>query len=109
MRFRSPREDLEAPPSAAEQEAARVQSWQRQRLGRLGFDPGSAARIVTAAWDEGDHAEFVHRIEDLVAQGATLDQAARICAPIGPVIAHEGAPSMDASVGGPAGDAHAPA
>ncbi len=108
MRFRPPREaDLETPPDTSEQEDVRVRNWQRQRLGRLGFDLGSAARIVTAAWDEGDHAEFVHRIEDLVAQGATLDQAARIVAPVGAVAVDDDEPATDASEGGRVADAHA--
>ncbi len=59
-------------------EAARVQEWQQQRLGRLGYRPETATRVVRAAWMDGEHTDLVHRIEDLVHRGATLDQAARI-------------------------------
>jgi hypothetical protein len=59
-------------------EEARVQDWQEQRLGRLGYRPETASRVVRAAWTEGNHTDLVHRIEDLVHRGATLDQAARI-------------------------------
>lgn len=59
-------------------EEARVQEWQQQRLGRLGYRPETASRVVRAAWMDGEHTDLVHRIEDLVHRGATLDQAARI-------------------------------
>ena len=83
---------MEAPTATVDQEATRVRIWQLERLNRIGYDSRSASRIVTAAWDEGDHADLVHRIEDLLGRGATLDQAARIVMPIGPVHAEpEGA------------------
>lgn len=63
-----------------------MQSWQRQRLGRLGYDRRTASRMVAAAWDDGEHSDMVHRVEALLGRGATLDQAARIVAPVG---AHE--------------------
>jgi hypothetical protein len=82
MRFRAPRErDAEVPPER--DEAERVQIWQQERLGRLGYGQRAASEVVTAAWCEGEHTDLVHRIEDLIAQGATLDQAARIAAPVG--------------------------
>ena len=85
MRFRSPRAaGLEAPASTVDPEEIRVRIWQRERLSRIGYDARTAARMVTAAWDDGDHADLVHRIEDLVGRGATLDQAARIVMPLEP-------------------------
>ena len=70
-------------PSAAEAaEEARVQDWQEQRLGQLGYQPELASRVVRAAWLDGEHTDLVHRIEDLVERGATLDQAARIVASV---------------------------
>jgi ribosomal protein L3 len=84
MRFPYPREaGPEAPVQTVEPEETRVRIWQRERLGRMGYDRRTAERLVVVAWDEGDHADFVHRIEDLVARGATLDQAARIVTPAG--------------------------
>lgn len=59
-------------------EEARVQEWQQQRLGQLGYRPETASRVVRAAWMDGEHTDLVHRIENLVHRGATLDQAARI-------------------------------
>ena len=76
---------METPETSVDAEEARVRIWQLERLGRIGYDSGSAARIVTAAWDEGEHADLVHRIEDLVGRGATLDQAARIVMPVEPL------------------------
>jgi hypothetical protein len=76
---------MEAPAMTVDAEEIRVRIWQRERLGRIGYDSRTAARMVTAAWDEGDHADLVHRIEDLVGRGASLDQAARIVMPIGPL------------------------
>ena len=85
MRFRTPQAaGTEAPDSLVDAEETRVRIWQLERLGRIGYDSPTAARIVTAAWDEGEHADLVHRIEDLVGRGATLDQAARIVMPVGP-------------------------
>ena len=79
--------------TSVEAEETRVRVWQRDRLARLGYDSRTAARMVTAAWDDGDHADLVHRIEDLVGRGASLDQAARITMPIGPLADEsEGAP-----------------
>jgi hypothetical protein len=86
MRFRSPREaGLETSQQSPEEEELRVRLWQRQRLGRLGYDRSAASRMVSAAWEDGEHADLVHRVEDLLARGASLDQAARIVAPIGAV------------------------
>jgi hypothetical protein len=76
---------MEAPEATIDPEETRVRIWQLERLGRIGYDSRSASQIVTAAWDEGEHADLVHRIEDLVGRGATLDQAARIVMPVGPL------------------------
>jgi hypothetical protein len=59
-------------------EEARVQHWQEERLSQLGYLPETACRVVRAAWLDGEHTDLVHRIENLVHRGATLDQAARI-------------------------------
>ena len=86
MRFRSPRAaGMETRETSVDPEEIRVRIWQRERLSRLGYDARSAARMVTAAWEDGDHADLVHRIEHLVGRGATLDQAARIMMPVGPL------------------------
>jgi hypothetical protein len=85
MRFRSPRDTETAGAAAAESDAAeeaRVQDWQAERLEQLGYNPDIATRVVRAAWLDGNHTDLVHRIEDLVHQGATLDQAARIVASV---------------------------
>jgi hypothetical protein len=85
MRFRSPRDGetaAVAPSEAEAAEEARVQDWQQQRLGQLGYGPDLASRVVRAAWLDGEHTDLVHRIEDLVQRGATLDQAARIVASV---------------------------
>ena len=82
--------------ATVEPEEIRVRIWQRERLARLGYDRRTAERLVVAAWDEGDHADLVHRIEDLVGRGATLDQAARIVGPLGPLARQpEGAPDAE--------------
>jgi len=86
MRFRSPRdtasETLEtADPREAEE--VRVREWQARRLNQLGYESSAASRVVRAAWGEGEHTDLVHRIEELIGRGATLDQAARIAAPVG--------------------------
>jgi hypothetical protein len=97
MRFRSPRSaGLEAPVTSVDAEETRVRVWQRERLARIGYDTRAAARMVSAAWDDGDHADLVHRIEDLVGRGATLDQAARIVLPVAPIDHEtEGAPDAE--------------
>lgn len=85
MRFRSPR-DAEAaggaPADTDAAEEARVQDWQTERLEQLGYGPEIASRVVRAAWLDGNHSDLVHRIEDLVQRGATLDQASRIVASV---------------------------
>ncbi|HKV69271.1 MAG TPA: hypothetical protein VJN72_14365 [Gaiellales bacterium] len=85
MRFRTPR-DTETPGAAATEgdpaEQERVQDWQEERLSQLGYEPEIASRVVRAAWLDGNHADLVHRIDDLVQRGATLDQAARIVASV---------------------------
>jgi hypothetical protein len=85
MRFRSPR-DAEtgggAPTETDAAEEARVQDWQAERLEQLGYGPEIASRVVRAAWLDGNHSDLVHRIEDLVQRGATLDQASRIVASV---------------------------
>jgi hypothetical protein len=86
MRFRSPREtDLadSGPIEAAAAEAIRVKDWQEERLSRLGYGRRAASKVVRAAWVDGEHTDLVHRIEELIGRGATLDQAARIAAPVG--------------------------
>jgi hypothetical protein len=97
MRFPYPREaGPEAPVQTVEPEETRVRIWQRERLGRMGYDRRTAERLVVVAWDAGDHTDFVHRIEDLVGRGATLDQAARIVTPVGPLGPEpEGAPDAE--------------
>lgn len=85
MRFRSPRDGETAaiaPSEAEAAEEARVQDWQQERLAQLGYQPELALRVVRAAWLDGEHTDLVHRIEDLVQRGATLDQAARIVASV---------------------------
>jgi hypothetical protein len=85
MRFRSPRDTETAGGAAADADAAeeaRVQDWQVERLEQLGYRPDVALRVVRAAWLDGNHTDLVHRIEDLVQRGATLDQAARIVASV---------------------------
>jgi hypothetical protein len=85
MRFRSPRESElsgSGPVEAADAEAIRVRDWQQQRLSRLGYGPKAASKVVRAAWVDGEHTDLVHRIEELINRGATLDQAARIAAPV---------------------------
>jgi len=85
MRFRTPRDTETAGAAATESDAAeeaRVQDWQEERLGQLGYGPEIASRVVRAAWLDGNHSDLVHRIEDLVQRGATLDQAARIVASV---------------------------
>jgi hypothetical protein len=85
MRFRSPR-DTETAGAAAQHadaaEEARVQDWQEERLEHLGYRRDTASRVVRTAWMDGNHTDLVHRIEDLVQRGATLDQAARIVASV---------------------------
>ncbi len=85
MRFRSSRDTdttgaFGADPDPAEE--VRVQDWQAERLGQLGYGPDIASRVVRTAWMDGNHTDLVHRIEDLVQRGATLDQAARIVASV---------------------------
>jgi hypothetical protein len=83
MRFRTPRDSETAATAAADADAAeetRVQEWQTERLEQLGYGPEIATRVVRAAWLDGNHSDLVHRIEDLVQRGATLDQASRIVA-----------------------------
>lgn len=85
MRFRSPRDTEAAGAASAETDAAeeaRVQDWQAERLEQLGYGPETATRVVRAAWLDGNHSDLVHRIDDLVQRGATLDQAARIVASV---------------------------
>jgi hypothetical protein len=85
MRFRSPRDAETAGAGAVETDAAeeaRVQDWQTERLEQLGYGPDIATRVVRAAWLDGNHTDLVHRIEDLVQRGATLDQASRIVAAV---------------------------
>jgi hypothetical protein len=85
MRFRSQRDrelDYDEAVDGVEAEELRVQDWQLQRLGRLGYDYDEASMLVTAAWRDGDHTDLVHRIEQLTDRGATLDQAARIVVPV---------------------------
>jgi hypothetical protein len=85
MRFRSPRDTETAGGAGAEADAAeeaRVQDWQAERLEQLGYGPEVATRVVRAAWLDGNHSDLVHRIDDLVQRGATLDQAARIVASV---------------------------
>jgi hypothetical protein len=97
MRFRSPHAaGMEVPEGPADPEEVRVRIWQRERLGRLGYDARTASRMVTAAWEDGDHADLVHRIENLVGRGATLDQAARITMPVGPIADDEPEGGRDA-------------
>jgi len=59
-----------------------VQDWQTERLEQLGYGPDLATRVVRAAWLDGNHTDLVHRIEELVQRGATLDQASRIVAAV---------------------------
>jgi hypothetical protein len=85
MRFRTPREDTEQDRPAkdcSDEEERRVQRWQWEGLGRLGYDADTASLLVTAAWVHGEHTDLVHRIEQLIGRGATLDQAARIVVPV---------------------------
>jgi hypothetical protein len=85
MRFRTPRDSETAATAAADTDAAeeaRVQDWQAERLEQLGYGPEVATRVVRAAWLDGNHSDLVHRIDDLVQRGATLDQAARIVASV---------------------------
>jgi hypothetical protein len=82
MRFRMQQQAEQEPdPGQPDQELQRVRDWQRERLTRLGFRSGAAAMLVADAWVNGEQADLVHRIEDLVSRGATLDQAARIVVP----------------------------
>jgi hypothetical protein len=83
MIFTTPRDSYTAAPAPADADAAeetRVQEWQTERLEQLGYGPEIATRVVRAAWLDGNHSDLVHRIEDLVQRGATLDQASRIVA-----------------------------
>ena len=85
MRFRTPRDTDTAATAAADSDAAeeaRVQDWQAERLAQLGYGPEVATRVVRAAWLDGNHSDLVHRIENLVQRGATLDQASRIVASV---------------------------
>jgi hypothetical protein len=85
MRFRTPRDTETAGAATTDTDAAeeaRVQDWQAERLEQLGYGPEVATRVVRAAWLDGNHTDLVHRIEDLVQRGATLDQAARIVASV---------------------------
>jgi hypothetical protein len=85
MRFRTPRDTETAGGATSDTDAAeeaRVQDWQAERLEQLGYGPEIATRVVRAAWMDGNHTDLVHRIEDLVQRGATLDQAARIVASV---------------------------
>jgi hypothetical protein len=85
MRFRTPRDSDTAATAAVDTDAAeeaRVQDWQAERLEQLGYGPEIATRVVRAAWLDGNHSDLVHRIEDLVQRGATLDQASRIVASV---------------------------
>ena len=85
MRFRTPRDGETTGAAAAEGDAAeeaRVQDWQAERLEQLGYGREIASRVVRAAWLDGNHSDLVHRIEDLVQRGATLDQASRIVASV---------------------------
>ena len=53
MRFRTPRDTETAGAAATEADAAeeaRVQGWQEERLGQLGYEPEIASRVVRAAW-----------------------------------------------------------
>ena len=59
-----------------------MQDWQAERLEKLGYGREIASRVVRAAWLDGNHSDLVHRIEDLVQRGATLDQASRIVASV---------------------------
>jgi Holliday junction resolvasome RuvABC DNA-binding subunit len=92
MRFRSPRDSASETTQTAdprEAEEVRVREWQAQRLSRLGYESKAASQVVRAAWGEGEHTDLVHRIEELIGRGATLDQAARIVAPVAHVVASE--------------------
>jgi hypothetical protein len=85
MRFRTPRDTETAGAATTDTDAAeeaRVQDWQAERLEQLGYGPEVATRVVRAAWLDANHTDLVHRIEDLVQRGATLDQAARIVASV---------------------------
>ena len=85
MRFRTPRDTDTAATAGADADAAeeaRVQDWQTERLAHLGYGPEVATRVVRAAWLDGNHSDLVHRIENLVQRGATLDQASRIVASV---------------------------
>ena len=92
MRFPSPRDTASETTRTAdprEAEEVRVRAWQTQRLSRLGYESNAASRVVRAAWGEGEHTDLVHRIEELIGRGATLEQAARIVAPVAHVVASE--------------------
>jgi len=81
MRLRTQTPMDEAAAAQPDEELRRVRDWQTERLGRLGYRPGVAAMLVADAWVCGEHTDLVHQIEDLLARGATLDQAARIVVP----------------------------
>lgn len=85
MRFRTPRDSETTGTAVADTDAAeeaRVQDWQAERLEQLGYGREIASRVVRAAWLDGNHSDLVHRIENLVQRGATLDQASRIVASV---------------------------
>lgn len=86
MRFRTfPGAEPERPEEveSGHDEDARVHDWQLERLRQLGYHSRAASLLVMAAWVHGEHTDLVHRIEQLLRRGATLDQAARIVVPLG--------------------------
>jgi hypothetical protein len=72
----------DSPAAERDDEVAPIRRWQLERLKLLGYRTATAAMIVADAWLSGEHTDLVHRIEDLIAAGATLDQAARIVVPV---------------------------
>ncbi len=81
MLFRMPDPIDEAFAEQPDEEFQRVRNWQLERLSHLGYAPGIAEMLVIDAWMCDEHCDLVHRIEDLLSRGATLDQAARIVVP----------------------------
>jgi hypothetical protein len=65
--------------NAGEDDApARIREWQREQLMRIGYDRVTARRIVRDAWLCGESGDLVHRVTNLIARGASHEQAARI-------------------------------
>ena len=69
-------------PSREDKQELRIRCWQWEQLAALGYRSDQAAAIVNAAWMADDHSDLPHRLEQLVRRGATLEQAARIVAPL---------------------------